>query len=583
MRKKLVLFSDGTGNSSIKAQKTNVWRLFQAVDQRNGQQLALYDDGVGTSSNKYLAAVGLAFGWGLKRNVLDLYKFVCRNFEQRGDERGDDERDTDIYGFGCKTFHPLLWNEADESEMVATGWVLPGRITQVWFAGVHSNLGGGYPEDQLSLVSLDWMIGEAIHSGLDVDQKTIDEVALSKSPYARLYDSRSGISAYYRYAPRQIPILTAHDGQPIRPIVHSSVVMRMVHGSDDYAPISLPRRFWVLAPDGELLPMEGFEGPLRLDSTKRLIASESLEKLKRVGEVAAQKARLQAAINQLGHPESDAVGLVWDTVWWRRAVYFLTVGLTILLALFPAFPERGWRAALDESNRAVRGPVERLVEALSAFVPSYAAPWVDALKAHPVEFAALVAAILFSLRGSTILQARIHDRARLAWHDSPRQGYDAWFVEHERGLRNGTAFAFVIGAALLVTAVVRQWPQKAILEIATITIAGALLLIRRGMVGAKLGVAVSSQGKTLRSTFALRIARKMRTSRWLVAAYRAVFAVAVPIAFAIGLIIVGLYGANRVAFDALNATGYFCGGSVAEDNRSDDSHRLISHSCRSCL
>ena len=90
MSKKIVLFSDGTGNSSAKAQKTNVWRLFQALDQATINKIAKYDDGVGTSSNKYLAAVGGAFGFGLKRNVLDLYRFVCRNWQQ-GDE---------IFGFG---------------------------------------------------------------------------------------------------------------------------------------------------------------------------------------------------------------------------------------------------------------------------------------------------------------------------------------------------------------------------------------------------------------------------------------------------------------------------------------------------
>src|SRR5260370_33924342 len=88
--KKIVLFSDGTGNSSAKAQKTNVWRLFQALDQTTVDQIAKYDDGVGTSSNKYLAAIGGAFGCGLKRNVLDLYRCVCRNWHE-GDE---------IYGFG---------------------------------------------------------------------------------------------------------------------------------------------------------------------------------------------------------------------------------------------------------------------------------------------------------------------------------------------------------------------------------------------------------------------------------------------------------------------------------------------------
>src|SRR4051812_15146039 len=88
---KIVLFSDGTGNSSAKAEKTNVWRMFQALDQRRSDVRAMYDDGVGTSRNKYLAALGGVFGWGLKRNVIHLYKFACRNHQNDKDE---------IYGFG---------------------------------------------------------------------------------------------------------------------------------------------------------------------------------------------------------------------------------------------------------------------------------------------------------------------------------------------------------------------------------------------------------------------------------------------------------------------------------------------------
>src|SRR5258705_13562312 len=48
------------------------------------------------------------------------------------------------------TFHPLRWDEVAEADMVANDEVPSGRITQVWFAGVHSNIGGGYPEDQLA-------------------------------------------------------------------------------------------------------------------------------------------------------------------------------------------------------------------------------------------------------------------------------------------------------------------------------------------------------------------------------------------------------------------------------------------------
>src|SRR6185437_1243640 len=83
-RRNIVLLSDGTGNSAGKLLKTNVWRLYQALDLSEGgtgtPQIACYNDGVGTSSFKPLALLGGAFGWGLKRNILHLYEFLCRNY-----------------------------------------------------------------------------------------------------------------------------------------------------------------------------------------------------------------------------------------------------------------------------------------------------------------------------------------------------------------------------------------------------------------------------------------------------------------------------------------------------------------------
>src|SRR3954462_1104812 len=81
----IVLLSDGTGNSAGKLFKTNVWRIYDSLDLSNASQIASYDDGVGTSSVKPLAVLGGAFGWGLKRNVLALYMFLCRNY-QDGDK-----------------------------------------------------------------------------------------------------------------------------------------------------------------------------------------------------------------------------------------------------------------------------------------------------------------------------------------------------------------------------------------------------------------------------------------------------------------------------------------------------------------
>jgi uncharacterized protein (DUF2235 family) len=115
MGKRIILLSDGTGNSAAKVWRTNVWRVFESLDLTGSDQVALYDDGVGTSSFKPLAILGGAFGWGLKRNVLDCYKFVCRNYKTKaqyyeelkksvGQEQADAQQkrleDDEIFGFG---------------------------------------------------------------------------------------------------------------------------------------------------------------------------------------------------------------------------------------------------------------------------------------------------------------------------------------------------------------------------------------------------------------------------------------------------------------------------------------------------
>ena len=65
---KIVVFSDGTGNSSAKLFRTNVWRLYEALDLcDNARQVAFYDNGVGTASFLPLALLGGAFGFGRRK------------------------------------------------------------------------------------------------------------------------------------------------------------------------------------------------------------------------------------------------------------------------------------------------------------------------------------------------------------------------------------------------------------------------------------------------------------------------------------------------------------------------------------
>ena len=50
---------------------------------------------------------------------------------------------------------------------------------QVWFAGVHADIGGGYPEIEsgLSKFPLIWMIDEAVKAGLTFNARTVNQLA----------------------------------------------------------------------------------------------------------------------------------------------------------------------------------------------------------------------------------------------------------------------------------------------------------------------------------------------------------------------------------------------------------------------
>jgi uncharacterized protein (DUF2235 family) len=99
MAKRIIVLSDGTGNSAATVWRTNVWRTFEALNLTGSDQIAFYDDGVGTSSFKPAAILGGAFGFGLKRNVIDLYKFLCRNY-QKANPAIPGSKDDEIFAFG---------------------------------------------------------------------------------------------------------------------------------------------------------------------------------------------------------------------------------------------------------------------------------------------------------------------------------------------------------------------------------------------------------------------------------------------------------------------------------------------------
>lgn len=142
----------------------------------------------------------------------------------------DDER---------RTFWPVMWDEESGKESE--------RIKQVWFAGMHSNVGGGYEKDQMALVALDWMMAEAEKEGLTFYKDVRARIREDANAHGRMYDSRAALAAYYRYKPRDMEaICRTAKVKNDTPKVHFSALRRAARATEDYAPLKLPANIEVV-------------------------------------------------------------------------------------------------------------------------------------------------------------------------------------------------------------------------------------------------------------------------------------------------------------------------------------------------
>jgi len=126
-----------------------------------------------------------------------------------------------------KPFEPSIWDQSTD----ANGQVLE----QVWFAGVHSNVGGSYPNSGLSDITLLWLIFKAEACGLAIDHNCVLAVDNPMpDPFGKLYDSQTifykiaGLGDYVR------PM-----GAKTREFVSSTAVERFNTCERDYKPSNL--------------------------------------------------------------------------------------------------------------------------------------------------------------------------------------------------------------------------------------------------------------------------------------------------------------------------------------------------------
>ena len=170
------------------------------------------------------------------------------------------------------SFEPTLINKDDKN---------PNRILEVWFPGVHSDIGGGYWFDGLSDVALTFMIAEckkalgnririeegnyaAIH-GLLESQKSeladleVDDIAINPLVHGILH-ANSGVTTIPGQEPRAVYVsdndARSQDPKDL-PLVNYSVKERFdtVAG---YRPAALRGRIFKLLRDGKISePLHG--------------------------------------------------------------------------------------------------------------------------------------------------------------------------------------------------------------------------------------------------------------------------------------------------------------------------------------
>lgn len=142
------------------------------------------------------------------------------------------------------TFHPLLWDAVeDEPERAGEGAdrLAVETLRQVWFAGMHTDIGGGYRDRGLSDIPLVWLTQMAVEKGLRIHPE--HRVAIAEDADGPMRNPRAGLGRFYRRRPR------AWDpARRDRPVVHASVLARRKNVANADDP---PYACWLQQPEVE--------------------------------------------------------------------------------------------------------------------------------------------------------------------------------------------------------------------------------------------------------------------------------------------------------------------------------------------
>ncbi len=339
MPKNIIVFSDGTGQEGGIDNNTNVYKLFNMVEDRTENQITFYDRGLGTGLRKITGNIS---GMGISKNIYECYQFIFDNYIAGdniflfGFSRGattvrslsgfihlfgilpksrpelikqaykiyriSDSRkrkkiaddfvarhhnqwtkikflgvwDTvaalglpfkrfgflvDWFPFFRHKFHNLVLSESvvharqalaiDDERRTFHPKIWEREIKdyqtmkQVWFSGMHTDVGGGYLEQELSDIPLLWMLDEAITAGLRIYQK--HTVKINPDADGFMHDSRKGFPGFLFVKKRRIWNSETHG----KPVIHQSALMRKLNKMNTTTPAYSP---WIFKFDHQVEP-----------------------------------------------------------------------------------------------------------------------------------------------------------------------------------------------------------------------------------------------------------------------------------------------------------------------------------------
>ena len=338
MTKNIVVFADGTSKDGGVGSNTNVYKLFNMVEDRTDNQIAFYDRGLGTDWRRI---TGNVFGMGISRNIIECYEFIFEHYtagdrvflfgfsrgattvrslsgfiqlfgilpksrpelirraykiyrkrDQGKRERLAEEFVARHHNMGCSITFLGVWDTVaalglpfntanilvdkipwfrhrfhnlrlsgrvenarhavaiDDERLLFQPELWEGEVTgnqtikQVWFCGMHSDVGGGYPKQQLSDIALDWMVQEAQSFGLLIYPR--HKVKQSPDQDGEMHDSRSRLSRFFRRRVRSWDIAVRG-----KPTVHESVQLRTLDKNNS---ADSPYEPWILKLDPDVEP-----------------------------------------------------------------------------------------------------------------------------------------------------------------------------------------------------------------------------------------------------------------------------------------------------------------------------------------